>query len=104
MAEYLIKEDVINALRSVPPGNWNSERYVSEIESIPAADVKPVRQGKWIRISEYEEIGRKKKELWHKLICSECKETATEGSCFFDNDTPFCPWCGAQMEEDTEDG
>ena len=56
-----------------------------------------IKNGKWLRITEYQGEGRKRVEISHRDICSVCKETATAGSSFWDNRTPYCPWCGAVM-------
>lgn len=58
------------------------------IENIPAADVQPVRHGRWLLkfdgdIYEYRE-------------CSKCGNT---GSC----ETPYCAQCGARMDGDTDE-
>ena len=34
----------------------------------------------------------------HIDFCSSCESTATAGGCFWDNRTPFCPWCGEPMQ------
>ena len=49
-----------------------------KMESTPAADVAPVKHGKWIRTtSDYE--------------CSNCQYP-------MDYITPYCPYCGAKMD------
>ena len=57
---------------------------LSEIQQViadaPAADVAPVRRGKWTD----EPLG---------LYCSECGHPID-----FHEKTPFCPMCGAKME------
>ena len=62
------------------------------IEAIPAADVEPVRSGRW---------GKKKGGFWEFAACSLCGEkTPTVG--IIPN---FCPNCGAKMklEDETND-
>ena len=55
------------------------------LTKIPAADVRPVKEGEWVR------------EMWFRT-CSECGATTTdkddEGEEIPDN---FCPNCGAKM-------
>lgn len=54
----------------------------SEIEALPAADVAPVRHGRWILIETDEE---------QLFFCSEC-----ENKEYWESD--FCPSCGAKMD------
>lgn len=56
-----------------------------KIDSIPTADVKPVRHGHW----ETDRFGH------GSAICSECKAN-------WENDVKFyyCPRCGAKMDEE----
>lgn len=58
---------------------------VKGLPGIPAADVAPVRHGRWIRI-DYEPIG-------HDYICSVCGGKN-------DRATHYCPDCGARMDRD----
>ena len=71
---------------------------LDEIHKFQATDFAPVMHGEWLKITEFEGTGKKRKEVSHKLICSICKETATAGCSFYDNATPYCPWCGAKMD------
>jgi len=73
------------------------ETYREWLEQIPAADVAPVRHGKW----ERKERG---------LFCSECglpsgfisKISVEEDGLHVNFMTiPFCPHCGARMDGDT---
>ena len=52
----------------------------------PVADVEEVKHGEWIYDSNTDEPR-----------CSECGEGALEGII-----TPYCPHCGAKMEEEDE--
>ena len=53
MAEYIEREAAIKAIESVPDGNWRSIRYAKEVKAIPAADVAPVRHGRWIKYAPH---------------------------------------------------
>lgn len=86
MAECIEREVAIAMIREngVRGSGWSDQEreddVVDMIESIPAADVRPVRYGKW------EKYG------W-SIRCSECgydMPFATRN---------FCPNCGAEMEE-----
>lgn len=82
MAEYIEREKLIEHLKKDPLFDL-VERYgiTGVIESIPAADVRPVVRGRWIE----SDCGPLQK-------CSICKATGWDG--FY-----FCPNCGAMMEE-----
>jgi hypothetical protein len=69
---------------------------VEDIKSIPAADVRPVRRGKWIGYPECIKYANAYSD--DHIVCSACEE------CFsiLDNDCErfnFCPNCGADMRE-----
>ena len=83
--EYIEREAAIEAIMSDPPDAHYPQWYVDKIKSIPAADVAPVRRGRWI-----EEDGIQ--------ICSECGEEHE----WEDYRAPYCDTCGAKMNK--EDG
>lgn len=82
MAEYIEREAATrNAFRYLLPNGEKSPKVVfaDAIDKIPAADVEPVKRGKWVRGN------------WH-IRCSECGEA-------YPFMTPnYCPNCGARME------
>lgn len=61
-----------------------------EIEGLPAADVEPVRRGRWIVPPPPDAY------TYCKVVCSECHKVAGK------HKTVYCPNCGAKME--LEDG
>lgn len=64
---------------------------LSEVLDAPAADVEPVRHGRW---------GKKQGGFWEFAACSLCGEkTPTVG--IIPN---FCPNCGAKMDLEGENG
>ena len=81
MAEYIEREKAINAVFEAYADGRSA--YIA-LETIPAADVRPVVRGGWARI-DYVPHG-------HDYKCS---------ACGWKNDMPthFCPNCGAMMEE-----
>ena len=96
--EYIEREAVINALNDIGGYNGSSEVWsdgwneaineaINVIKNIPAADVAPVRHGRWVK---------EKRDVlihWH---CSACRE------CYF-LDVPnakYCPHCGCKMDMD----
>lgn len=63
----------------------NMEELLNLVDRIPAADVEPVRYGRW---------GKKQGGFWEFAACSLCGEkTPTVG--IIPN---FCPNCGAKMD------
>lgn len=64
------------------------DRLMRTIERIPAADVQPVKRGKWIKYAPHNS---------DMMTCSECeKYWILDGDQY---DYHFCPNCGAMMEE-----
>lgn len=89
MAEYIEREAAIEAAKK-------SHLYFDIkpiINSIPAADVRPVVRGKWIDRDD-------KYYGWNMWACSACGEefVLTEGTPDM-NEYHFCPTCGADMRE-----
>ena len=57
-----------------------------EIEGLPAADVEPVRRGRWIVPPPPDAY------TYCKVVCSECHKVAGK------HKTVYCPNCGAKMD------
>lgn len=94
MAEYIEREAVFRAMKMDirPP--------FAVVRDFPAADVAPVRHGKWGKEPPYKSIGG---EYLKALICSKCNS-------FFvsDGNKPwqmhnYCPNCGAKMDGEEQD-
>jgi DNA-directed RNA polymerase subunit RPC12/RpoP len=65
----------------------------SRLESLPAADVAPVRHGRWIDLRE--------DDMDYEWKCSSCGETfgmAHEDISPYDVGLNYCPNCGAKMD------
>lgn len=91
MAEYITKEQVLEWFR--PYGHTDEpipfETLAADLrDCIPAADVAPVRHGKWIKKPYQRCSGR---------YCSVC-------DCFEPNERNYCPDCGAKMDGGKDDG
>ena len=86
MAEYIKRESAIEAL-SRGEGCGNVCRLA--IERILAADVAPVRHGRWIDMRE------SSKDV-PECKCSEC------GCVIIGLEKNYCPNCGARMDATTE--
>lgn len=107
MAEYIKREDLLELYRMDDPV-LNENGHVplpvirQNIMDIPAADVAPVRHGRWIFGKDLPFIwGKMPKNKYH-LYCSECLEQAfnrsEDNDPDFDVDTPYCPFCGCCMD------
>ena len=88
MYEYIEREAYIRIVKDIPI--WGSVAAMIA-DAIPAADVAPVRHGRWGTHSDRPD----------SLICSVC-------NCGFDmwkhDPHNYCPKCGAKMDlEDRED-
>lgn len=107
MAEYINREEAIKELREVyeneyPTASGDFDEYASHdvpniLRNMKAADVQPVKHGRWIDIYEWAKM--------HDSIpsgmclyywCSECQEEQEKKS-------NFCPHCGARMDIIYED-
>lgn len=85
MAEYIKRETVINHLDACMDTLWKPEIVALKcfVEGIPAADVAPVRHGKWIPFhAEF---------AGDIQYCSVCEIG-------FAARTSYCPHCGAVMD------
>ena len=90
MAEYITKEQVLEWFR--PYGHTDEpipfETLAADLrDCIPAADVAPVRHGRWEH--HYHDSGSPIDDKWY---CSECN------MCNGHKRTWYCPNCGAKMD------
>lgn len=93
MADYIKREDAIKRFSDIKESgvSFSDAIYLDGVmavlDTIPAADVREVRRGRWIR------------DKWpsgtHKMICSECSEWSSKKS-------RYCPSCGARMDKEDE--
>lgn len=102
MAEYIEREAISEKIRKYyyknPPNfsygegfDCGLDRAQRAILDAPAADVAPVRHGRWINKGEY-------------AVCMECGErsgTQYDGVEPIPLMTQFCPNCGARMDGGT---
>ena len=90
MAEYIDREAVVDAVIDIyydtPEINLTAEKFEAAINGIPAADVAPVRHGRWVEKEKY--------TFGIMYDCSLCENR------ILDNGHPwnYCPNCGAKME------
>ena len=94
MNDYISREEVLKKFFERGSGYINVLTSRDMINKIPAADVQPVKHGRWIDIYEYcEERDLRPTGLGVYYWCSECGEAEKKTS-------DFCPNCGARMKED----
>ncbi len=89
MPEYIEREA---AIRRLSLGVFIGEDPVEFVKKVPAADVEPVRHGKWIHDGNCVHDGTVSL-LSDWCHCSECEHRES-----FDFKTPYCPNCGAKMD------
>lgn len=79
-----LRRRVYNCLKDFPC-EYTKEDVLSCIDRVPAADVEPVRHGKW--------IWKDNEPDNYVCICSNCN---VESEHLYN----YCPNCGAKMEEE----
>lgn len=85
--DYIKREDALNA--------FNGAFYpviAMQIRDIPAADVEPVRHGKWEQVDEQPHF----RKHFHRVYCSVCRH---EGYKRY----PYCPYCHAKMDGEEQE-
>ena len=84
MDEYIKKSYAVDAVLDVyydtPDIDLSGEKFEAAIFKIQAADVAPVRHGRWIKHDD------------GVFTCSECENAES-------NESHFCRYCGAKMME-----
>ena len=90
MAEYIDRESIYKILLMENPFGWNNDDLAELFREAKAADVEPVKHGRWIYREFDDEYG------WRQEYeCSECSKYS-----YFDTD--YCPNCGARMHEEVK--
>lgn len=99
MADYIKRETVVNHLNDCMDTLWKPEIVALKcfVEGLPAADVAPVRHGRWIT------------PHWHNsdycYNCSKCGGEAMHREYQWARNGiyPICPNCGAKMDITEQD-
>ena len=94
--EYIKRDAVLDYLTIMPIdiGFSDIDRVIDFVKELPAADVAPVKHGKWVRAR-----GMMPPEAFGVYECSVCGwmqdyHIPTR----MREKTPFCPGCGARLE------
>ena len=104
MAEYIEREAAIRFLLNDSPEqvNYSREDATDCIRYMNAADVAPVRHGRWISLTECANEGVYcsicKKKVWKSdyALCSHKSRNKLRSD--------YCPNCGAKMDGDDGNG
>ena len=88
MDEYIKRETVIKYLDACMDTIWKPEIVALKcfVEGIPAADVVPVRHGRWIEKEKY--------NFGIMYDCSLCEDRILDNGHHWN----YCPNCGAKMD------
>lgn len=90
MDEYISRHEAIRAVQ-LSYGNYEATRKA--LYEIPAADVAPVRHGRWVSlIMKRENWKGVLHDFYQPFSCSICQNPNT-----FMGESAFCPHCGAKM-------
>lgn len=89
---YIEREAAIDVIMSEPPDAHYPHWYADKIKAIPAADVAPVRHGKWELSKNY--VGY--------CSCSLCSDCYVEPEWVDSLHWRFCPSCGARMDGEND--
>ena len=86
MDEYIDREAAVDAVTDIyydtPEINLTAEKFEAAINGIPAADVAPVRHGRWERTAD------------GAALCTACKRKMNPSQYGY----AFCSLCGAKMD------
>lgn len=92
MPEYIEREAAMQCVKHAWAKGLDPTQY---IELVPAADVEPVRHGRWIDIQGERNMAGG--IVYADATCSICKKH-TEMRHFYPILLPYCPNCGAKMD------
>lgn len=98
--EYISREATVDAIKKIYCPQCDSYNGVMcracehmddmvIIEDMPAADVQPVKRGRWFHLTD-ESI----------VYCSECNSEAYWDTDYGQQLFDYCPYCGAKMTKD----
>ena len=91
MTDYIKREEAMEIVKRTS-GDYASA--FAELRKLPAADVAPVRHGRWKYNTDF--------QVWN---CSECGENPHKGTGVVvaeENLPAYCPHCGAKMDLEDE--
>lgn len=89
MVEYIRKDTLTKVYMMKGKDKLRLSTVINELEMLPAADVAPMRHGRWVEFPRA-----------HYFKCSECKHTVPYRKASLVNgfrEYNFCPACGCKM-------
>lgn len=109
MTDYIKRTDAVKIAEKYGLANGSvlgrhtglADCIASEILSLPAADVAPVRHGHWIGEGDGYADGELVFDVWH---CSECDYCIDDGTDDPERLPKYCPGCGAKMDGGNDNG
>lgn len=101
MAEYIDRDALLDELcrdncERTYDGTCHNCRMTDTIADFPAADVAPVRYGKWLD----EDFPEKMATVHGMAICSVCGELSHKAEHGYNVLSKYCPNCGAKMDKE----
>ena len=101
MTVYIKREDAIDAVLDVyyntPDIDLSGGRLEAAILKMPAADVAPVRHGRWDGEGDGYADGEIVIDVWYCSECGYCIDDGTDDPNILPN---YCPNCGALMDKE----
>ena len=88
--EYIEKAELIKKL-CFETAEWCYSPTIKTIKDFPAADVQPIRHGRWTYPYKDKDINQ----------CSECRSYVQDKISNVHEMFAYCPFCGARMDGDT---
>jgi DNA-directed RNA polymerase subunit RPC12/RpoP len=101
MTDYIEREAAIEAIVKLyrKPIDIYTTDITDELMRVPAADVAPIKRGKWVKTKEYYTAGCAFLRVAWK--CSYCGiDVVNTEPIYRIDDWYYCPNCGAKMEAD----
>ena len=91
---YIEREAAIEVIMSEPPDAHYPQWYADKIKAISAADVSPIRHGRWITTSG-EVFPGSSQFLFYSHKHEECGFQYVDMN---ENEYDYCPNCGCRMD------
>lgn len=99
MSDYISREAAIVDFKRCNHENpvWTPQRVKTLVMRIPAADVEPMRHGRWIQ-PPWIYYGAK------QYVCDQCKDDEYWRKRSLNYKEKYCPNCGSKMDLEGENG